>query len=126
MLAHISLNVSDCQKAKEFYKKALAPLGYTEGKDFPQWQVAGIMGPSGGDLWVHGKGSAPEVTHVAFAADSKEKVQQFYDEALAAGGQDNGAPGYRPEYAPQYYAAFIKDQDGHNIEVLFWDESVQS
>jgi predicted lactoylglutathione lyase len=57
--------------------------------------------------------------HIAFSADSREAVQAFHEAALAAGGEDNGAPGERPEYAPGYYGAFVLDPDGHNVEAVF-------
>jgi catechol 2,3-dioxygenase-like lactoylglutathione lyase family enzyme len=122
MLHHVSLNVSDFAKGKEFYSKALAPLGYVLVREFAEWSVAGFGEPDKPDTWIHGReGGVKETTHLAYVATSKDMVQGFYDAAIAAGGTDNGKPGYRKEYTPSYYAAFVKDPDGHNIEVVFMD-----
>ena len=119
MIDHVSLHVSDFEKAKGFYSKALAPLGYTMMMEMAEWKVAGF-GEGKPDLWIHGKGSEDE-DHVAFAAKDKASVDAFYKAGMDAGGTDNGAPGYRKDYSPGYYAAFVKDADGHNIEVVFHD-----
>jgi predicted lactoylglutathione lyase len=120
MLSHITLHVNDIDKSKEFYTKALAPLGYAKTSEMPEWKVVGIGVDGKSDTWLVGDGAKQE-THVAYSAMDKESVQKFYDEALAAGGKDNGAPGYRKDYTPGYYAAFVHDLDGHNIEVVFMD-----
>ena len=121
MLNHISINVSDYEKGKEFYGKALAPLGYTLISDFAEWSVAGF-GDGKPDTWVGaGKGKVEQTTHVAYAAKNKNEVDGFYNAAIAAGGKDNGKPGYRKEYTPGYYAAFVHDPDGNNIEAVFMD-----
>lgn len=121
MIAHISLKVSDIAKAKDFYSKALAPLGYKVTKEFPEYKVAGMAdGMDNTDLWLDGNG-CQQATHVAFGATSEEEVQAFYKAALDAGGKDNGAPGYRADYGAGYYAAFIIDADGHNLEALYWN-----
>lgn len=120
MIDHVGLHVSDISKGKDFYTKALAPLGYTMMADMPEYNVAGFGEGGKADFWVDGK--AIEVTnHVAFAAKDKAAVEAFHAAGIAAGGTDNGAPGYRKEYSPGYYAAFIKDMDGHNIEVVYHD-----
>ncbi len=85
--------------------------------------AAGVKGCSLGEhnhvrLWLDGD-TVPVKTHIAFAASSKEQVDGFYNEALKAGGQDNGEPGTRDNYGPHYYAAFVLDPDGHNIEVVY-------
>lgn len=121
MLHHISINVSDYEKGKAFYGKALAPLGYSLISDFGEWSVAGFGEPGKPDTWVAGKGQVTQTTHAAYAAKSKMEVDAFYDSALAAGGTDNGKPGYRKEYSAGYYAAFVHDPDGNNIEALFMD-----
>jgi len=121
MIHHVSLNVSDFAKGKEFYGKALAPLGYTMVREFAEWSVAGFGEPDRPDTWIHGGEKVTDTTHLAFVAKSKDEVEKFYKAGLAAGGSDNGAPGYRKEYTPGYYAAFVKDPDGHNIEVVFMD-----
>ncbi len=120
MIDHVSLRVSDIGKAKEFYSKALAPLGYTLLKDMPEYGVAGFGESGKADLWLNGKGTEDEM-HLALAAKDKMAVEGFYKEAIASGGTDNGAPGYRKMYSPGFYATFVKDMDGHNIEVVFHD-----
>lgn len=119
MIAHTSLVVSDYQKAKEFYTTVLATLGYTQNMEYGE--AAGFNDGENTDFWIatHERGTTP--SHVAFAAKSKEEVQRFYEVALEAGARDNGAPGYRKEYWPGYYAAFVYDADDHNIEVVFFD-----
>ncbi len=116
MIDHTSLRVSDYEKAKEFYAKALAPLGYTVLTDLPEWKVAGL-GNGKPDLWVSQKEPVGPV-HVALGAESRSIVDAFYKAALEAGGKDNGAPGLRTEYHPTYYGAFIHDADGNNLEVV--------
>jgi len=120
MIAHVSINVSDFNKSKEFYKKALKPLGYDVLMDLAEWNVAGLGEPGKPDLWLHA-GGAKQPTHVAFAANSKETVNDFYDAAIKAGGKDNGKPEYCKDYGPGYYAGFVFDPDGNNVEVMFMD-----
>jgi predicted lactoylglutathione lyase len=123
MIAHISLKVSDIAKAKEFYSKALAPLGFHVSKEFPDYKMIGMMSGEGNtELWLDGNG-CKQSTHVAFGAKNEEQVQAFYKAALEAGGKDNGAPGYRTDYGAGYYAAFVLDHDGHNIEAMYWNDS---
>lgn len=125
MISHITLHVNDIDKAKEFYLKMLGSLGYAQTNEFPEWKVVGLGVDGKSDLWLVGDGAKQEV-HVAFDASSKDAVQKFYDDALVAGGKDNGAPAYRKDYTPGYYAAFVKDLDGHNIEAVFMDSAVTS
>lgn len=120
MIDHISIHVNDIDTSKEFYSKALAPLGYAITTEMPEWKVVGLGVDGKSDIWLVGDGS-DKAGHVAFVAHDTETVQKFYDAALAAGGTDNGAPGYRKEYSPGYYAAFVHDLNGHNIEVVFHD-----
>ena len=122
MIDHTGFHVNDIEASKRFYDKALAPLGYSMLTEFPEWKVAGYGANGKSDLWIVGDGCKQQ-EHVAFAATDKDGVQQFHEAGLAAGGTDNGAPGYRKDYAPGYYAAFVKDPDGHNIEVVFHDPS---
>jgi catechol 2,3-dioxygenase-like lactoylglutathione lyase family enzyme len=117
MIAHTSLAVSDYQKSKTFYRKALAPLGYKNNMEFGD--AAGFNDGKNTDFWIAKGPVAP--THLAFEARSKSEVDEFYQAALAAGAKDNGGPGYRPEYWPGYYAAFVHDLDGHNIEAVWYD-----
>lgn len=121
MISHTSVAVKNYQKSKEFYEKALAPLGYTLGMDVPEYKACGFKDAQGKqDFWLGEKSDATGV-HVAFVAASKEQVDGFYAAALAAGGKDNGKPGYRTEYYPDYYAAFVYDFDGSNIEAVWLD-----
>ncbi len=119
MLDHIGLYVSDTEKAKTFYTAALAPLGYAVLSEFPEWGVVGFGEHGKSDFWISQKAS--HNAHVAFAATSKASVDAFHAAALAAGGTDNGAPGYRKDYSPGYYGAFITDLDGNNVEAVFHD-----
>jgi catechol 2,3-dioxygenase-like lactoylglutathione lyase family enzyme len=122
MIAHTGILVSDYQKSKEFYTRLLKTLGYSQNMEYGE--SAGFNDGKNTDFWVNRdaeKGMAK--MHVAFEAKNKDEVDAFYKEALEAGGSDNGAPGYRTDYWPGYYAAFIHDPDGHNIEVVWYDYS---
>jgi catechol 2,3-dioxygenase-like lactoylglutathione lyase family enzyme len=119
MIAHITLPVSDYRKSKTFYIKALKPLGYRSEMEFGE--AGGFSDGKNTDFWISKK-SALESTHVAFEAKSSAEVEAFYKAALAAGALDNGRPGYR-DYWPGYYAAFVHDPDGHNIEAVWYDYS---
>ncbi len=119
MIDHVSLYVSDYEKGKEFYSKALAPLGYKIHMDMPEHKVAGL-GAASPDIWLVGKPGQGKA-HIALHADSKEVVNAFHKAALEAGAKDNGAPGYRKEYTPGYYGAFIHDADDNNFEVVWHD-----
>jgi catechol 2,3-dioxygenase-like lactoylglutathione lyase family enzyme len=123
ILDHIGINVSDYDRSKAFYTKALAPLGITVVMEFGKG--AGFGRDKKPDFWV-GQGATsfqkPEqiatITpiHVCFAARSRAEVDAFHAAAIAAGGSDNGKPGIRKEYHPNYYGAFVIDPDGHNVE----------
>ncbi|MEP7162714.1 MAG: VOC family protein [Candidatus Moraniibacteriota bacterium] len=115
MIDHVSLYVKDFVKSKAFYEKALAPIGYKLLMEF-DGKVGGF-GEKGADLWVIQEENI-RPAHIAFRAEDEATVKAFYDVALAAGGTDNGAPGPRPQYDKDYYAAFVFDLDGHNIEVM--------
>ena len=119
MIAHTSLPVSDYRKSKSFYLKALAPLGYSNNMEYGE--AAGFNDGKNTDFWIS-KEKAVARTHVAFEARSSQQVEAFHKEAIAAGGRDNGAPGYR-DYWPGYYAAFVLDPDGNNIEAVWYDYS---
>lgn len=123
MIDHTSINVKDYARAKELYMKMLAPLGYGIAMDLPQYMTAGF-GAGKPDFWISEKKDFNGGTHVAFEAKNQEEVQKFYTAALEAGAIDNGAPGYRKEYAPGYYAAFVHDYDGNNIEAVWIDPNV--
>ena len=119
MIAHTSLSVSNFRKAKAFYDKALGPLGYHKQMEYGE--AAGFNDGENTDFWI-GRKSSVVPMHVAFEANSREQVVQFHQAAIAAGGKNNGEPGYR-EYWPGYYAAFVLDPDGNNIEAVWYDYS---
>lgn len=124
MLDHVGFAVADAERSKLFYQQALAPLGITLIMSVTPEQTQ-----SGGTAHGFGKANNPffwvgdnervgEGTHVAFTVDSRQDVEAFYEAALSAGGRDNGGPGLRPHYGPNYYAAFVFDPDGINIEAV--------
>ena len=123
MIDHTGVGVSDYKKSKEFYTKALAPLGYTMLAEIPaavtkSADVAGFGEAPKPDFWINsGVPQKPHV-HIAFRAKTKKQVDEFYAAALSAGGKDNGKPGPRPHYHANYYGAFVLDPDGHNIEAV--------
>jgi catechol 2,3-dioxygenase-like lactoylglutathione lyase family enzyme len=119
MIAHTSLAVSRYPKAKAFYLGALAPLGYTNNMEYGE--SAGFNDGKNTDFWIT-REKVVVPMHVAFQASSRHQVEAFYKAALAAGGKDNGAPGYR-DYSPGYYAAFVLDPDDNNIEAVWYDPS---
>jgi catechol 2,3-dioxygenase-like lactoylglutathione lyase family enzyme len=123
IIDHIGFGVSDYERAKDFYGKVLAPLGITLVMEVPPDQnPAGApacgFGRGKPDFWIGGEGKTSPRMHIAFTAESRAQVRAFYDTALAAGATDNGAPGLRPQYHPNYYGAFVLDLDGHNIEAV--------
>jgi catechol 2,3-dioxygenase-like lactoylglutathione lyase family enzyme len=119
MIAHTSLAVSDYAKSRSFYLKVLEPLGYHNNME--HGEAAGFNDGKNTDFWIH-KESTIVPTHVAFEAKNRQQVEAFHAAALAAGARDNGAPGYR-DYWPGYYAAFVHDPDGNNIEAVWYDYS---
>lgn len=122
MIDHIGFPVSDYARAKAFYAKALAPLGYTlimeEQQNKNDAPAAGFGRDGKADFWIGGEGGLSKPLHVAIVADERAVVDAFHAAALAAGGVDNGAPGIRAHYHPNYYGAFVLDPDGHNIEAV--------
>ena len=119
MIAHTTLAVSDYPRSKAFYDKALAPLGYRNNMEFHE--AAGFNDGKNTDFWISREDTFPP-THLAFEARDEAAVKAFHAAALAAGAKDNGRPGYR-DYSPGYYAAFVHDPDGHNIEAVWFDYS---
>ena len=116
MLDHILISVSNYEASKAFYLAALAPLGYS---------IVMEHGPAGGfgvagkpDFWIREAEPVKPQVHIAFASPDRRSVDAFHAAALRAGGKDNGAPGLRPDYHPNYYGAFIFDPDGNNIEAV--------
>lgn len=116
VLDHIGFNVSDFPASKAFYLQALAPLGIVAAAEGDGWAMFGRPGKP--QFWIGSFGGVPGPIHIAFAADNREQVRQFHEAALAAGGQDNGAPGLREHYHPNYYGAFVIGPDGHNVEAV--------
>ena len=122
MLDHIGISVSNYQKAKAFYIAALSPLGITFEMEVTPEESGGFwyggFGKTGKpDFWIGNGHKATSGIHVAFAA-TRPQVDAFYKAALAAGAKDNGPPGLRPEYHPNYYGDFILDADGNNMEAV--------
>jgi len=123
MIDHIGFPVSDYEKAKAFYLKALAPLGYSLVMEVTQQQTGGDPAAGFGangkpDFWIGGEGGLNKAMHIAIAAKDRAMVDAFYEAAMAAGAKDNGPPGLRPHYHANYYGAFVLDPDGHNIEAV--------
>lgn len=118
---HIQLSVEDYPRAKAFYLKALKPLGFSLMMEFPEGQspMYGGFGVEGKPfLWIGAGARQTPPTHIAFGVDTRPEVDAFYAAALAAGGTDNGPPGVRSDYTPTYYAAYVRDPEGHNIEAV--------
>jgi catechol 2,3-dioxygenase-like lactoylglutathione lyase family enzyme len=131
VLDHISLRVADYARSKAFYEAVLAPLGYTlmmesdSGAGFRTGRIPDFWIKQGAPLGFavgadasDASGCGGPYAHVAFASADRSTVDAFHRAALAAGGRDNGAPGLRPQYHPNYYGAFVLDPDGYNIEAV--------
>jgi catechol 2,3-dioxygenase-like lactoylglutathione lyase family enzyme len=124
ILDHIGFAVEDYEGAKAFYSAALKPLGITLVMEVAQeenrgHQACGFGGTDGKpDFWLGSEGKTTPHVHICFAAENRAAVDAFYRAALAAGGKDNGPPGIRAHYHPNYYAAFVLDLEGHNIEAV--------
>ncbi|MCG6950115.1 MAG: VOC family protein [Acidobacteria bacterium] len=116
MLDHIIISVSDLAASKEFYAKALEPLGYHAIMDFPDGCGFGILEKP--DFFIRQGGKATPQIHIAFTSRDRSAVDAVYAAAMEAGGIDNGPPGLRENYHPNYYGAFFLDPDGHNIEAV--------
>lgn len=123
MLDHVGISVHDVARSRAFYLAALAPLGYgilmeVSPPGGHHYIGFGVIGSGKPDFWI---GDAPTSTghlHLAFAATDRAAVDAFYAAAMAAGARDNGAPGLRPHYHPDYYGAFVFDPDGLNVEAV--------
>jgi catechol 2,3-dioxygenase-like lactoylglutathione lyase family enzyme len=119
MFDHVKFGVSDYAASKAFYLKALEPLGVTaaaEGE--PAYGIELVQDGAKASLCLFQTREKPAHLHLAFAAKNRRQVDAFYRAALAAGGKDNGAPGLRPHYHANYYAAYVIGPDGHNIEAV--------
>lgn len=119
MIDHIIISVADYEASKGFYLKALKPLGYSIIMELGKGGGFGVDGKP--DFWIQqGEAIKPPV-HIAFRGQDRPMVDAFHAaaiEAAAAGGKDNGKPGLRPQYHPNYYGAFVFDPDGNNIEAV--------
>ncbi|HVH81398.1 MAG TPA: VOC family protein [Stellaceae bacterium] len=117
MIDHITLGVTDLDRSRDFYDRALAPLGierlYADGENYSGYGI-----PPKAFFWIGRRAEVLTGAHVAFAAPDRATVHAFYEAAIAAGGRDNGAPGLRPQYRADYYGAFVLDPDGYNIEAV--------
>ena len=117
MLDHVTIGVSNVAQSKEFYDRALGPLGitrlYAEGEGFAGYGIGRKA-----FFWIGWRDTPQTGAHIAFTAQDRAVVDRFHREAIAAGGRDNGKPGIRPNYHPNYYGAFVLDPDGHNIEAV--------
>jgi catechol 2,3-dioxygenase-like lactoylglutathione lyase family enzyme len=129
MINHLSLGVADYARSRAFYDAVLTPLGMKVAMEFGRgagYAAAALSegADPGGMFWITADGDAaepivnPRAFHIAFLAPDRVAVKAFYAAALAAGGCDNGAPGLRPDYHPNYYAAFVIDPDGYRIEAV--------
>jgi catechol 2,3-dioxygenase-like lactoylglutathione lyase family enzyme len=113
---HVGIGASDLAASKAFYLQALAPLGVGVVMEFPE--AVGLGQGREPWFWLGKALHTPTPIHLAFAAASRRQVDEFYRAALAAGAKDNGPPGFRPHYHPNYYAAFVIGPDGHNVEAV--------
>jgi catechol 2,3-dioxygenase-like lactoylglutathione lyase family enzyme len=118
MYDHIGLRVKDLDASVRFYSAALAGLGHVLASQ--DANGAGFGPPGAPALWLYKDGKAAHAaTHVAFRAESRAVVEKFHREGLKAGGRENGKPGLRADYSPSYYAAFLLDPDGNNVEAVW-------
>jgi catechol 2,3-dioxygenase-like lactoylglutathione lyase family enzyme len=123
MLDHVSLGVSDLARSRRFYDAVLSPLGLVRIVDFSgrgsdYGAAAGSLGVQFTVTQERGVAAPYPGVHLCFRAPSRDAVRAFHAAALAAGGRDDGAPGLRPHYHPDYYAAFARDPDGYRIEAV--------
>ena len=124
MLDHVGFAVADAESSKRFYEQALAPLCLSLVMSVsPEQNRSGGTAHGFGTkdnpfFWIGDNERVGEGTHVAFKVDDRALVDAFHEAAVAAGGRDNGAPGLRPHYHPNYYAAFVFDPDGINVEAV--------
>lgn len=118
MFDHVKFGVSDYAASKAFFLRALEPLGVAAGSEGEPAYGIELCGRNDSSLCLYEAKETPAPLHIAFVAESRHEVDAFYRAALAAGGKDNGAPGLRPHYHANYYAAFVIGPDGHNIEAV--------
>ena len=118
MFDHVKFGVSNYEASKAFFLSALKPLGIAiVSEGLPTYGIE-LSADGKSSLCLHQTEQTPAHLHLAFTAESRQQVEAFYRAALAAGGKDNGAPGLRPQYHANYYAAFVIGPDGHNIEAV--------
>jgi catechol 2,3-dioxygenase-like lactoylglutathione lyase family enzyme len=120
MIDHVTIGVTDLDRARDFYDRALAPLGIERLYTYRETSL-GYGARSKAFFWIGLRSELLTGTHVAFPAPDRATVVAFHKAALAAGGRDNGAPGLRPQYRPTYYGAYVLDPDGHNIEAVCYN-----
>ncbi len=122
MIDHITFGVSDFARSTRFYDAAFGPLGVTRLFDVPLDDADGLKVTGYGCdtpwFWLAEERATTGLLHVALRASTTAEVDAFHRAALQAGGADNGPPGLRPHYHADYYAAFVRDPDGHNIEAV--------
>ena len=116
MIDHVGIPVTDLAASRELYATALAPLGYKVLYESEEYGIVGF-GAQRPQLWLS-RGTGKMGVHVALVAKDRAAVGSFYEQALAAGATDNGPPGPREHYSPGYYAAFVHDLDGNNLEAV--------
>jgi catechol 2,3-dioxygenase-like lactoylglutathione lyase family enzyme len=116
MFHHVALNVRNLEASQKFYEKALAPMGYAVTMTFEGWVGFGKDGKA--QMWLTRRDPVGGSVHLAIDCDRRAHVDQFHAAALEAGGKDHGKPGVRQDYSPDYYAAFVLDPDGNNIEAV--------
>jgi catechol 2,3-dioxygenase-like lactoylglutathione lyase family enzyme len=122
---HVSLRVTDLEVSRAFYLAALAPVSFEVLYEFPEFLGMGSGGRA--SLWLAADAAEPTAhVHLCFEASSAEAVDSFHAAALEAGGTCHGPPGLRPRYHPGYYAAFVLDPDGNNLELVFHDRALQA
>jgi catechol 2,3-dioxygenase-like lactoylglutathione lyase family enzyme len=122
VIDHLGVRVADYETSKAFYLRALAPLGYGLVREETEVGPHAGFGEAGmPDFWISQASATTPPVHVAFRAADRATVRAFHAAALAAGATDNGPPGVRPEYHPNYYGAFVLDPDGHNVEAVCHD-----
>ncbi|MCX7063645.1 MAG: VOC family protein [Proteobacteria bacterium] len=116
ILDHITVSVANFERSKDFYERALKPLGITVAAQFDGFAGMGKNGRP--QFWFAAGTVGAHKTHIAFVAQTRAEVDAFYAAAIAAGGRDNGKPGVRTLYHPTYYGAFVFDPDGYNVEAV--------
>ena len=119
MFDHVKFGVSDYSASKAFFIRALEPLGIAAGSEgVPSYGIELYQLRGNVSLCLYQADEKPAHLHLAFTAENRRQVDDFYRAALEAGAKDNGAPGLRPRYHANYYAAFVIGPDGHNIEAV--------